>query len=154
MLAKDSPILGQIRAQLVANRKKFCPSRAWPGQNFWYIARSCAHLGPGQGRILHSFQKVLPILGQAMAELLCVVKKFCPSCAIPRPYGQNFCPSSARPGRKFQYKGKSFARLGPGQGRTFGLVPEVLPILGQARAELLIHCKKFCPSWARPGQNF
>ena len=69
MLAKDSPILGQIRIKLVANHKKFCPSRAWPGQNFWYNARSCAHLGPGQGRILHSFQKVLPVLGQAMAEL-------------------------------------------------------------------------------------
>ena len=154
MLSQVSPILGQTRAKLLI------------------IAKSFVHVGHGQGRTFGILPEVVPILGQVRAELfavcekfcpycaepwqnfLCVVKKFCPSFAIPRPYGQNFCPSSARPGRKFQYKGKSFARLGPGQGRSFGLVPGVLPILGQARAELLVYCKNFCPFWARPGRNF
>ena len=27
-------------------------------------------------------------------------------------------------------------------------------VLGQASAELVVWCKKFCQSWARPGQNF
>merc|ERR1711965_826745 len=130
---KVLPILRQARAELLVYGQKFCPFWARPGQNFWYIAKSFAHFGPGQGRNFGIWQKVLPILGQARAELLA--------------YGKKFCPFWARPVQNFWYMAKSSAHFGPGQGKTFGIWPKVLPILGQARAG-----QKFCPFWARSGQ--
>ena len=147
-------MLGMARAELLVYCEKWCPSWARSGQNFSQLAKISARIGPSQGR-----------------TFLCVVGKFCPSCAILGPYGQNFCPSLARPGPNFQYLGEKFcpscarpgqnfwcsarrsANFGPGQGRTCRVLPKVLAILGPTRAELLIYGQKFCPSWAQQGQK-
>ena len=105
-----------------------------------YQEKKSARLGPGQGRTFGLVQEVLSILGQARAELLVYCKKF--------------WPSWARPGRNFWYMVKSFAHLRPSKDRNCCVWHEVLSILGEARAELLAHRQKFCPSWAQQEQNF